>query len=779
MVGGDKRLPRPLAADAGLVAATGDWLCFLDDDDTYDPTFVSAMVQAAGSHPDALLIYGPARNLDQHGAVEREFGMPFNRALMHYGPLFYWQSALIRRRVVALGCRFDPDFDVCEDRDFLAQIAEHGDFVFVPIVGFNYLPHLGTSGTAGANRDVARTIRYDSLLRAKWAGPGLYHTCRATWLCQRAIAAYHAGDHEGARLGFSALLAIYPGDPNGLHGLGRLFLDEGRLNSAEDVVRKALAVNPTAAEYLLTLATVLMRSARPLEAVRLAERACGDPLFRAQAEALLRELADLLPHAVPAGPPPAGGVRETTRLGPCRCGSGKRFKHCCGRHSELGRDPPAHRVVRDALGLFGQDEAVRAEALLDGVMPKDVDDAVLARRVGEVFLAFAQWERAYAFLEWSSRLRPTTETGRLLSECCDSLWRNRARISAYRMAHRLQHRIVGGAGAAAGGAPGPIHILANLARTDAAAAQALGLYRLFAPHGDIRLWTTREPAAAVPDGPPADAKPVRVNRFPNGGTLMLVGLDGAGDWLGGAAFDRVIIWIDRDEPAKLIALMAQLEMAQRIGNLEFTFPAERYRELANLPGEVVYPLLAPSPPAPTRRHHAAGSLVLAVLAGEGSDPHHPTTTDLCRAVGRRGHLVRLVEGTGIGTAGGPAAEQSRAGVGSAGDKAGDVLAEVDCLVFRPHPAKLDVCGRTMLEGMARGLPVVVFGQNVCNAELIEHSLDGLLVETEEEALACIDQLASDRDYRLRIGQAGRNKALRLTAQQSEILVNEYVAASTV
>ncbi len=76
------------------------------------------------------------------------FGRPFNRALIHYGSLFCWQAALIRRKVVDLGCRFDEALEVCEDRDFLVQIAEHSDFAFVPVVGFNYRPDLGTSGTS-------------------------------------------------------------------------------------------------------------------------------------------------------------------------------------------------------------------------------------------------------------------------------------------------------------------------------------------------------------------------------------------------------------------------------------------------------------------------------------------------------------------------------------------------------------------------------------------------------------------------------------------------------
>src|SRR5262249_3661482 len=182
---------------------------------------------AARDHPDALLVYGPARILRPDGQMQRLFGRPFNRALMHYGPLFLWLSALIRHRVVDLGCRFDEALDVCEDRDFVQQGASHADLVFAPVVGSSYRVYLGTWGTAEANKKVANSMRFDALMRAKWAGAGAYHTRRATRLSLRAVRAYHEGDRGRSRAVFEALLREYPDDPNGLHGLARIELEGG------------------------------------------------------------------------------------------------------------------------------------------------------------------------------------------------------------------------------------------------------------------------------------------------------------------------------------------------------------------------------------------------------------------------------------------------------------------------------------------------------------------------------------------------------------------------
>ena len=253
-----QRLPRPLAANVGLQVLRGAWFTFLDDDDTCASTHVSTLVAAARRHPEALVVYGRGRLFGADGREQRVVGRPFNRALMHYTPLFYWQAALISVRVRALGCRFDPAFSVCEDRDFLAQIAVHSDFTFLPSVAtFRFRPDLGTSGTGdGANRDVARVARYDNMLRAKWAGTGEMHNERAAWRCRAGVRAYFAGDVERARAMFGEALALYPDDASALHGMARVALAGGDRAEAERFVRKAIEVNPRAAEFRATLAEI-------------------------------------------------------------------------------------------------------------------------------------------------------------------------------------------------------------------------------------------------------------------------------------------------------------------------------------------------------------------------------------------------------------------------------------------------------------------------------------------------------------------------------------------
>ncbi len=327
IVGGHRQLPRPQAANEGLQAVHGEWFCFLDDDDTYDSDFLSAMLSASREHPETLLVYGRTRMLDESGNVKKLFGGSFNRAMMYYGPLFYWQAAIIHRKVIELGCCFDEALEICEDRDFLNQIAEHCDFVFVSVVGFNYRPDLGTSGTGpGANRDISRTLRSENLLRAKWADASSYHTRRLTEMCMGAVRAFHDGNVALSRTLFDKTLEAYPDDPSALHGLARLDFHEGQLATAEKLVRRAIEINPSVDEFYMTMALILEASHKYEEALAFARQAGSNPTFQATADALARRL----PVTARATLPVQSSAAAISRLAPCPCGSGHRFKECCG-----------------------------------------------------------------------------------------------------------------------------------------------------------------------------------------------------------------------------------------------------------------------------------------------------------------------------------------------------------------------------------------------------------------------------------------------------------------
>ena len=71
MVNRNRRLPRPQAANAGLDAAKGTMLGFLDDDDTFDPNHVSTLMRHYNPMKPLQVIYSGARVIDEQGHVER------------------------------------------------------------------------------------------------------------------------------------------------------------------------------------------------------------------------------------------------------------------------------------------------------------------------------------------------------------------------------------------------------------------------------------------------------------------------------------------------------------------------------------------------------------------------------------------------------------------------------------------------------------------------------------------------------------------------------------
>jgi len=73
-----------------------------------------------------------------------------------------------------------------------------------------------------------------------------------------------------------------------------------------------------------------------------------------------------------------------------------------------------------------------------------------------------------------------------------------------------------------------------------------------------------------------------------------------------------------------------------------------------------------------------------------------------------------------------------------------------------------------------GLPVVSFGERVGVAELIEHGRNGFIVETEEEALACIGQLADDLELMRAIGEAARTTLVEVMKAQTGAILDFYL-----
>lgn len=123
---------RPL--NAGLDAADGDYICFLDDDDLAEPNWLSVFAGGAADAPGQIirartarqswLTEGTAEPQTPAGPVEYVYPAAFDQlAHFAYSKTPICSLALPRAALNSLGLRFDEELTVCEDWDLLVRAS--------------------------------------------------------------------------------------------------------------------------------------------------------------------------------------------------------------------------------------------------------------------------------------------------------------------------------------------------------------------------------------------------------------------------------------------------------------------------------------------------------------------------------------------------------------------------------------------------------------------------------------------------------------------------------
>lgn len=161
-------LARAQAANAGLDAASGDWLLFLDEDDEIDRTHLEQLL-AAARRSNAAVAYSQTTLLDSAGKFQRLLGGPYNREFLLRSNYLAIHAVLFSRALVAAGHRFDESLAVFEDWDFWLQLSERTPFAFTGVPTATYRAAAGQSGAgSGPNLDRDTVLSHRDKLMKKW-----------------------------------------------------------------------------------------------------------------------------------------------------------------------------------------------------------------------------------------------------------------------------------------------------------------------------------------------------------------------------------------------------------------------------------------------------------------------------------------------------------------------------------------------------------------------------------------------------------------------------------
>jgi prefoldin subunit 5 len=134
-----KQLDRPKAANAGLKAAQGEYLLFLDDDDWIDAKHLQSLMRVMQAEPTVKVVYSATQMVSEQGIKTKDIiAVPFDITTLRRDNFIPIHSALFARELLDLGCCFDESLPIYEDWDFWLQCAEHTRFTLLNKVGAYY-----------------------------------------------------------------------------------------------------------------------------------------------------------------------------------------------------------------------------------------------------------------------------------------------------------------------------------------------------------------------------------------------------------------------------------------------------------------------------------------------------------------------------------------------------------------------------------------------------------------------------------------------------------------
>jgi glycosyltransferase involved in cell wall biosynthesis len=241
----------PSARNAGIGAARGDYLAWLDSDDAWEPEKIARQIDAARKWPQAALIHTRCLSIDADGralpvsgsdlaehddAIENDI-LP--RLFVHCWP--NTSSSLVKRSILDKVGLFDPGF-YKEDWELYLRIAGAGHpFAYIGSRLTRYRIH-GESKTGALIANAIGVIRIRECIEAH----------RAEWLSHCPCA-----DADRDRRAVARHLREFAKDYS---RLGILYSKTGQWNAARDAFQNAAHRQPGRLKYRVRLWEAAIRA---------------------------------------------------------------------------------------------------------------------------------------------------------------------------------------------------------------------------------------------------------------------------------------------------------------------------------------------------------------------------------------------------------------------------------------------------------------------------------------------------------------------------------------
>lgn len=161
------------ALNKGFAAASGDIIGWLNSDDRYLPGCLERVASTFDEHPDADIVYGDYRFIDENGTIRRvRREIEFSRFVLLYHRVLYipTTTTFFRRRIIDQGHFLDERLHFALDAEFFMRLAKNGfhfRHIRALLADFRFQPNSKTCSSPKKQLDEKRRVmeEYSAVLR--------------------------------------------------------------------------------------------------------------------------------------------------------------------------------------------------------------------------------------------------------------------------------------------------------------------------------------------------------------------------------------------------------------------------------------------------------------------------------------------------------------------------------------------------------------------------------------------------------------------------------------